>query len=249
MRIIALSIIALSQAGAPLCAQTADTDTKPPREAVRLIDPGDDFAGLHSQYLANEELQLERPVDTPEEPDISEGWRLPGWLTGFLSALGPLFQLIFYIGIGALIIAIGYYILTTVLGVRFGDLLNRKVKATPDGDDVLTSSLKPDAGTARSLLEEADALARQGKFADAIHLLLFRSIDDIQTRRKRRLSTSLTAREIGELDDLPPAPRRALHPIIRLVERSFFGAEPVGETDWQTARASYEAFAFGEAWT
>ena len=60
---------------------------------------------------------------------------------------------------------------------------------------------------------------------------------------------SLTAREIGSLGYLPGRARSALGPIIAIVERSFFGGRDVDESGWQTARASYEDFAFGEGWT
>ena len=43
----------------------------------------------------------------------------------------------------------------------------------------------PEERGARSWLQEADALARQGRFAEAIHHLLFRSIDDIGPSRPR----------------------------------------------------------------
>jgi hypothetical protein len=48
---------------------------------------------------------------------------------------------------------------------------------------------------------------------------------------------------------LPDRVRNALTPIIRIVERSFFGGRDVDEAGWKQARASYHAFAFGEAWT
>ena len=82
-----------------------------------------------------------------------------------------------------------------------------------------------------------------------MHLLLFRSIEDIQTRIEIGVPRSLTAREIGKLGFLPDRARTALSPIIAIVERSFFGGRDVDESGWHTARASYEDFAFGEQWT
>ena len=99
------------------------------------------------------------------------------------------------------------------------------------------------------MLEEADALAHAGKFAEAVHLLLFRSIEDIQTRVETGVPRSLTAREIGRLGFLPDRARTALGPIIAIVERSFFGGRDVDQAGWQTARASYEDFAFGGEWS
>ena len=66
-------------------------------------------------------------------------------------------------------------------------------------------------------------------------------------RRSGGVPRSLTAREIQSLGDLTQRTREALAPIIALVERSFFGGRPVDADGWQTARASYQSFAFGEA--
>ena len=66
-------------------------------------------------------------------------------------------------------------------------------------------------------------------------------------RRAGGVPQSLTAREIERLGDLPERARAALSPIIRLVEKSFFGDQPVDQGGWKEARASYEAFAFKEA--
>ena len=118
-----------------------------------------------------------------------------------------------------------------------------------DPDRSLVPNLRPEQTRARALLEDADALAAQGRFAEAVHLLLFRSIDEIQSKRSGVIGRSLTSREIGALGVLPEPVRDTLLPIIRIVERSFFGGQDVNETGWQEARASYEHFAFGAAWT
>ena len=221
-------------------------------QPIEVIEDAEALETLHEAYLAEDALQLERPDTEPEEIDfdVDDPQRPPGWLTDFFQALGPIFKILFYIGAGLIVAFIAYHILATLFDFRLSDFLGDKNKNGKDssGDDVL-HNLKPDEAAARTLLEQADALAREGKFAEAVHLLLFRSIEDIQTRREQRLSTALTAREIGQLDDLPAKPRAALGPIIQIVERSFFGGQPVDEPGWKTARKSYEDFAFGEAWS
>lgn len=112
----------------------------------------------------------------------------------------------------------------------------------------MLTDIRPDGDRARSLLEEADALAREGKFAEAVHLLLFRSIEDVQERLEGGVPTSMTAREIAGLGSLPERARRALRPIIQIVENSFFGGRDVDAAGWQSARRSYEDFAFGDGW-
>lgn len=199
----------------------------------------------HAAYLKRGDMQLERPEWQAEEqppPDPPPQWLK--WLGDLFSNLSPLFQFMFYAVIAAVVAGFLYFVFGEAIRIRFGKRGDGKVD---EGDDVLID-VRPDAGMARGLLEEADALARAGKFAEAVHLLLFRSIEDIQKRLEGGVPKSLTAREIGGLQNLPDRAKRGLGPIIRIVERSFFGGRPVDANGWQEARASYEDFAFGEGW-
>ncbi len=106
----------------------------------------------------------------------------------------------------------------------------------------------PEERGARSWLQEADALARQGRFAEAIHHLLFRSIDDIASRRPALVRPALTSRELAASVGLPARARDLFAAIARLVERSLFGGRPLDEGDWLEARAAYSDFALPAAW-
>lgn len=200
-------------------------------------------------YSEDETLQTTRPEWTPElQPIRPMESRGGGWLAealaDFFTAIGPLLKALFIILI-AVAILYGLY-------VMFGEgltLRGRQKDKEASPDVSIIPDLTPEAAQARTLLEDADALAAQGLFAEAVHLLLFRSIDDIQEKRHGTVGRSLTAREIGALGVLPDRVRNALTPIIRIVERSFFGGRDVDEAGWKQARASYHAFAFGEAWT
>jgi hypothetical protein len=199
----------------------------------------------HADYLNRRDMQLERPeweAEPIDPPDPPLQWLK--WLGDLLGNLSPLFQFVFYAVIAAVVLGFLYFVFGEAIRVRFGKRGEGKVD---EGDDILID-VRPDAGMARGLLEEADALARAGKFAEAVHLLLFRSIEDIQTRLEGGVPKSLTAREIGGLQHLPERAKSGLGPIIRIVERSFFGGRPVDSEGWQEARASYEDFAFGEGW-
>jgi hypothetical protein len=199
----------------------------------------------HEAYLKNTDLQLERPeweeAALPPPPPPPPWLK---WLADLLSALSPLFGYLFIAIIIAVIGGVLYFIFGEALRVRFGK--SGAGKVDKEGDDLI--DVRPDAAMARSLLEEADALAKAGKFAEAVHLLLFRSIEDIQTRLEGGVPKSLTAREIGDLQHLPERAKHGLGPIIVIVERSFFGGREVDAEGWQEARASYQDFAFGEAW-
>jgi hypothetical protein len=201
----------------------------------------------HAAYLEKSDLQLERPEHDAPPPDFKPPKPPPRWLQAifdFLGNLGPLLQFLFWAAIVAVAAGILYFLFGEAIRVRFGKSGKGKVD---NPDDVLVD-LRPDAHAALSLLDEADALARAGKFAEAVHLLLFRSIDDIQQRLEGGVPRSLTAREIGGLGNLPERAKRGLGPIITIVEHSFFGGRDVDAAGWKSARDSYEQFAFGEAW-
>ena len=106
----------------------------------------------------------------------------------------------------------------------------------------------PDERGARSWLEEADALAREGRFAEAIHHLLFRSIEDIARRRPTLVRPALTSRELAASEGIPRSARELFASIARLVERSLFGGRAAGERDWLQARSAYSDFALPAAW-
>ncbi|HUQ14257.1 MAG TPA: DUF4129 domain-containing protein [Novosphingobium sp.] len=104
----------------------------------------------------------------------------------------------------------------------------------------------PERDQAIALLEDADRLAAAGRFDEAAHLLLERSVGQIAAARPGSLSPASTAREIGRNAALPERARNAFGTIAQLVERSLFGLRGLGEPDWRTARAAYADFALAE---
>ena len=101
----------------------------------------------------------------------------------------------------------------------------------------------PTETRARALLEDADALAAQGRFDEAVHLLLFRSIDDIAAWRGDLVRPADTSRDIARAEALPENARGVFGGIVAAVERSLFGGRALDGDDWQRARADYAGFA------
>ena len=108
---------------------------------------------------------------------------------------------------------------------------------------------RPDAAPARALLGEADALAAAGCYAEAVHLLLLRGVEDITRRRPALNRPALTSRDLAAADTIPARPRLLFAGIARLVERSLFGGRALGAGEWGEARAAYADFALPRAWT
>ena len=129
-----------------------------------------------------------------------------------------------------------------LLGELLPDRLFRKKTS------IVATDWRPEPATALALLDDADGLAAQGRFGEAIHLLLFRSIDDLSGRRPGAVRPALTSRDIANLDVLPSQPRAAFARLAQAVERAFFGGQPVGSDVFDAARRDYEAFAFDAGW-
>lgn len=101
----------------------------------------------------------------------------------------------------------------------------------------------PDRGEALALLEDADALAAAGRFDEATHLLLIRSVGQIREARPNWLGPSSTAREIAALPALPASAKGAFTLIAERVERSLFALRSLDLDDWRAARGAYAEFA------
>ena len=65
------------------------------------------------------------------------------------------------------------------------------------------TAFRPTEAKAKALLEEADRLAAQGRFDEAAHTLLYRSIEDIEDRLPRSIRKAQTSREIAGLAACP----------------------------------------------
>lgn len=102
---------------------------------------------------------------------------------------------------------------------------------------------QPGKVEAQALLEDADRLAQDGRYDEAVHLLLQRSVAQIAAARPALVEPSRTARELAAHPDLPIAARRAFAVISERVERSRFARRPLERDDWDRARAAYADFA------
>lgn len=168
----------------------------------------------------------------------------PEWLVAILNFLAELFApLGRWLGAGWNGVEIALLGLAAIGALWIGwTLLQRwrltRALAMPAADAPVI-----DRAAALALLEDADALAAQGRFDEAVHLLLQRSVHHIATARPDWLSPSSTAREIGLIPGLPAAARTAFVLITREVERSLYALRALAADDWHRAREAYAAFA------
>ena len=174
---------------------------------------------------------------------------LPKWLEAILDAIGAVLRAIApflgWIFIGGLVLAllvVLFFIGREFVRARWPQLLKRKPPAPKPAE------WRPEAAVARALLEEADKLAAAGRYGEAVRLILHKSIEEIEGRRPRLVRPAYTAREIGRLSDIPDNARNVFVGIAGVVEKSFFGGEPLDAHGFSACRKAYETFAFAGAW-
>lgn len=204
---------------------------KPP--AAPAPNGGDAFAEAHRQLLGDAAIQWDLPA---VEPPAVQPQPTPGF-----AGSDAFLQSLFWVAVAAIVLFLLYLIVQRLQGAEWP----RRRRA---GEEEAAADWRPEAGEARGLLGEADALAAEGRFSEAAHLLLFRSIEDIDSRRPDLVRPALTSRDIAALEAIPGPPRSAFRRIAMLVERSLFGARPLAAGDWRECRAAYEEFAFAEGW-
>lgn len=199
----------------------------------------DDFARDWDAMRADGDIQF-APVEMPETPPP------PDWLTALFEFLGQIFSPIAYalawawsVLFWVLVAAVAGLVL---LGLyRLIDPASRRRRKHAEEE----TAWVPDQQVALALLEQADALAANGQYDEATHLLLQRSVGQIAEIRPDLLDPSSTAREIATMPALPDAARQAFAIIADRVERSLFALRRLTIDDWQAARDAYAAFALG----
>jgi hypothetical protein len=93
-----------------------------------------------------------------------------------------------------------------------------------------------------AVLGAADDLAAEGRFVEAMHVLLLQSLADIRAGLDEQFADSLTSREIlRSSTKLSEAGRTSLRDIINRVEWTYFGEHPAALPDYEACRASFNA--------
>ncbi|MEA3052553.1 MAG: hypothetical protein QOG72_1456 [Sphingomonadales bacterium] len=228
-------------------------------QAQDAAGAADGLAAAHEALKADPSIQFSMaPVQPPAPP--------PKWLRDFVEWLGEALKPVgrFFNWIGGFmpdapyariflwtVLALAAAALAAMIYVRIRDgewrLPRRRpaVSVDPGPDEEAWS---PEAAPARSWLREADALAAQGRYSEAVRHLLFRSIEDIGRRRPRLVRPALTSRELARAEALPPPARSLFARIAGLVERSLFGGRAVEAGDWSEARAAYADLVLPGTW-
>ena len=90
---------------------------------------------------------------------------------------------------------------------------------------------------------EADELAGEGRYGEAMHLLLLRAVAELRDKLKLTIADSLTAREIERRAPLEASGKGAFARMVRAVEQVLFGRADADEAAFRACRGDFEAFA------
>jgi len=206
-----------------------------------LAQSSDTFDEAFRAMKRDDKLQFELPP-APEPPKLDWLENFFKGLAKFIDLIMPILKIIFFVGLGVVIALVLYAIAKVIYETRF------KREAKEIAEDMPPPLYVPDQDQARILLEDVDAMAAKGRYEEAVHELLFRSIQDIDIRRPNTIRRSLTSREIAALEILTPETRKAFATIGGVVETSYFGGKTIGREEFDICRAAYAQFAQKSAW-
>jgi hypothetical protein len=136
----------------------------------------------------------------------------------------------FIVALAVIILLYSFRDLIPLLRPRGGEL--------PEADVISAGAMGSDPEVA---LAAADELARQGRYGDAMHLLLLRSLAQLRVRLEEPFADSLTSREILRSARLPKTAREPLCDVVGRVEWAYFGEHPAEHEDYQACRTSFFA--------
>ncbi|MEM9495839.1 MAG: hypothetical protein AAGA09_07535 [Pseudomonadota bacterium] len=192
-------------------------------------------SALHEDLIQDKSYQF--AFTSPPEIKDPPNWlrQLFELIAGLFQLLAPVFRILFWLGLALLVGGAVFFI---------GREIWRRIKAR-DKDDTLEEPpvYEPSATLTRALLEEADRLSAEGRYGDAVRVLLFRSIEDIERFHPNHVRISMTSREISELEILRSAARKAFSQIAAAVETDHFAGRAISAEIFADCRAAYHIFA------
>jgi hypothetical protein len=206
-------------------AQTSEAISKAVEAAETAHDIQRDFPGETG------EQKIDRaPPKVEEQPQPQE---TPDWLEKLFQFLRPVLKLLGWLLLAGLGVLIGYGLFQLVMSY-----VNRPRK------DVDVSEAEPlidiDASEAQSWLDDAEGLAKSGRYGDAVHHMLLRAIDHLKRRSGRVIPRAWTAREIQTQLPISILARALLQLLVQTVERAHFAGRDIAEADFMRCRDSYE---------
>ena len=110
----------------------------------------------------------------------------------------------------------------------------------------VTPKVTDGAAVARAKLDaprsEAEALADAGRFDEAVHVLLLKTIEALVRTQPGGVPEAWTSREIQREAPMPGAAREPFGSLVDTVESSLFGGVQVNQAAWEACLARFREF-------
>ena len=202
-------------------------------EAVRQAD----FDAAYEAVRGTPGYQF-APSEPPPPP--RQGW-FSRWLDGVFSSdaagavltvIGWILKIVFWAGVAA-----GAALLLWLVGrAVYEAVRHRRGRPAPEAP----APYRPAPSTVRTLLEDAAKLAAEGRYGEAVRLILRRSVEDMERQRPGMVRDAMTSREIAVLPILTEAAQGAFARIAALTERAAFAGRALTRAEYEEARGIYE---------
>jgi len=179
--------------------------------AVAAQDAGGKAREAAQQF--NVQMELRNTSDLPERPWAGGAFVLYGLLAGAV------------------------VVILWTLRHSIGQMFDRPV-ALKSEDEAVIPSISVERLEGAQL--EADELAHQGRFVEAMHMLLLSAFTELRRSFALRFAESLTSRELLSLLPLPAVTLAALSDIVTRVELAWFGQYSVLAGDYLACRKSFD---------
>jgi len=203
----------------------------PPAAAQQEAHDQRDVEQARDRVLNAGPYQTEMPE--PEELPDFDPPQIPAWLVKVI--------------VWALIaIAIG--LVAFFLGGLAWDLLRdrsgfkRKHRQPAEGAARVETPLAERRAAEERTLAEADQLAAEGRFSEAIHLLLLVALERLRRELGPRVAPAMTGREVLRLAPVPGAVVDPLARMVALSEINHFGGRRASAPDYSSCRDDFLQF-------
>jgi hypothetical protein len=143
----------------------------------------------------------------------------------------PITRMLLWVILGGAVLLLLAFVISELRGRGGGP---EPVAGAPGADEA------SDAALTEKPLDDADELARQGRYGEAIRVLLLRTLAELA--RRVAVPASQTSREILSQADVPDPAREALRSLVNAVEISHFGGAVPAAGDYHACVDRFRAF-------
>ena len=186
-------------------------------------------------------FQTELPGDPEPEPDEDEAQRdrdprsLPNWAppaAATAQTAGAIGQVLMWVALVVVVLLIVFMLIQSVA---------QRAPPNETAAEVSALDLDEDGEATPQPLGDADALARAGRFAEAIHVLLIRAIRSMAQRGQWDVPSASTSREVLAKAPVKGRLRDALRFLVEAVELTRWGERPADQAAYERCRNAYQS--------